>query len=403
MLLLIILSMELYFVGILPFPGGNVLFALFVLLFILLFLLYIFLLFVALPWAFFNKKKIKLALLPRLYGLRIVFGMLAWLVCMIVVVFQPYHRIMVVNKTNGFIDNITFKTSFTSNAEMLWHPILGVNKSTVFDLKNLENESPITLYRKIVINYTVDNKHKSVSKKSSFLRTKVVIRDHSKSNPKNISCKNSMSYKKINDKLVLVVNLNLCSKLLETYTINLIDFETSSDSYLIVNTPYDYKIKKAERVLYWYPSIWSKADSHLLQYTKLRDLQYQTSEDLIILSTEGAEKLQLGSNTYGNVIQYINHYNIDYELDIFKNITKNELNKNLKTELNRAKQGENPLTDVEKQEWMRYLNQYSKGDFLVDNRELFRVDCHDVYLKITFQGENGDYVRVLHKEIHIGN
>ncbi|NLZ95018.1 MAG: hypothetical protein GX921_04230 [Bacteroidales bacterium] len=400
--LLIILSVEVYFIDIVPFVNGERLLVAFLALSLLFLLFYLILLLVGLPWAFFNKMKVSAAGLPERYGFRFVGGLFAWLSVLTMVVFQPFYRVEVLNKTGGDIGNVMCSASFGNGVAKKPLESLGINKSKSFTVRGLGALGNFAFDDKAVVKFLQNDKLKWVSGKSSFLRTKVVIRDYSVSNPKAMDCEEDV-YDFHSGGGGMTMGINLCSEWMEMDTIALSYVSNSSIEYIVVNTPYENRIKRVERVLHWYPSVWSKMDDDLLQYTKLTNLKYVTTDEMKVLNLEEERYVISPDVIYGNVIRYVNPNRADYDLSVFKAISKDEVVEHLRTQLNKSKKGYDPLTNAEIEQWMGYLDGYDKGSFLNDDWHHFRVHYYDIYLRVTFEGDDGDFVKVLHNWVHVGN
>ena len=403
LLLLIILMLEVYFIDILPFIGGNVLLVVFLVLSVFFLLFYLILLLVGLPCALFNKTKVATAELPKQYGLRFVGGVVAWLFSLAIIVFQPFHKVEVVNKTSGAIDNVVCNASFENSAVKKPLESLGVNKTKNFTLRGLGGLIDIVYGNKVSVIFLQADKQKWMSRRSSFLRTKVVIRDYTASNPKEMDCEETMLDYFFDFQYDMTMNVNLCNELMDKDTIALSYISNSPVGYIVLNTPYENRIKKVERVLHWYPSVWSGMGDNLMQYTKLTGLKYETTEEIKLLTLEEERKVTSKDITYGNVIGYKGPYRSDYDLSIFEDVSGNDVMKHLRAELNKPKRGYEPLTNAEIDKWMGFLDEYDKGSFLNDGREHFRVHTHDIYLRVTFEGDDGDFVKVLHNWVQVGN
>ncbi len=402
LLVLIILSLEVLFVDILPLIDGRILFIMYLVLSLLFVLFYIILLLVGLPWALFNRKRVAAAGLPHRYGLQFVGGVLAWLLCLVTLAFQPYHSVEVVNETDDAIDNLRLDASFRKGASEKLVGSVGANKSASFIIKSLEDFEGLTLDRKLFVKFLQGGKEKWRSKKSSFLKTTMIIGDFSPSNPLEMNCDENVFYHFTDKGYEMTVDMNLCRELMEEDTTAISYLSNSPISYIVLKTPFLSRIKKVERVLDWYPSIWSELSADLLQFTKLDGLKYQTVDELKVLSFDEERDLEVGEYTFGNVIAYENPYRADYDLSCFKNISKEDVMKHLVAELNNPDSYRETSAD-QKQQWIDYLDDYSEGDFLDDDKGLFRVDYFDIYLRVTFEGDDADFVKVLHNWVHVGN
>ena len=263
LLLLMILSVEVYFIDILPFLTGDRLLLAFLVLSLLFILFYVILLLVGLPWTLFNKRKVTEAGLPRRYGLRFAGGLLAWLLSLTIIAFQPFHKVEVVNITDGAIDNIVCDATFEKSATKKPFKSLDKNKSKSFTLRSLGGIGNLIYDNKVSIEFLQGNKQKWISKRSSFLRTRVVIRDYTTSNPKTMDCEQTMLDYLFDFEYNMTLNVNLCNELMQQDTIALSYISNSPVGYIVLNTPYENRIKKVERVLHWYPAVWSKMDDSL--------------------------------------------------------------------------------------------------------------------------------------------
>lgn len=114
LLLLVILSVEVYFIDILLFINGEWLLVGYLALSLLFLLFYVGLLVVGLPWALLNRRKVAAAGLPKGYGLWFVWGLFTWLSVLLLVAFQPFYKVVVVNDTEGDIGNVVCSASFGS-------------------------------------------------------------------------------------------------------------------------------------------------------------------------------------------------------------------------------------------------------------------------------------------------
>lgn len=404
LLLLVILSLEVYCIDLVPFINGDRLLVAFLALSLLFILYYLVLLLVGLPWALFNKRKVAAAGLPRKYGLRIVGGLLAWLFSVVIIVFQPFYKVEVVNKTGDAIGNVVCSASCGSGVANEPLESLSINKSKSFTVRGLGWLGDFVYDGKAIVEFLQNGKQKWVSKKSSFLRTKVVVNDYSASNPKVMDCEQTIYEYSFFSQHGMTMSVNVCSELMEMDTIALSYISNSSIGYIVVNTPYENRIKKVERVLHWYPAVWSSMDHSLMQFTKLTGLMYATTDEMKVLSLEEEREVVSPDITYGNVIRYVCPYRADYDLSILGAISKDEAMEHLRVELNRPRRGYDPLTDAAIQQWMCYLDEYAEGDFLNNESEHFRVDYYDIYLRVTFEGDDDqDFVKVLHNWVHVGN
>ncbi len=240
-----------------------------------------------------------------------------------------------------------------------------------------------------------------------------------------IVCTDKVNEISINGKEKLILTINLCEDRLKKYTIetDVLDIG-SEDKFIRINTPKEYKIKKVERILYWYPTIWSsekiKTKYSLVQYIQLKDLQHQTTEILDVIKKDTNVDSEIDSHfdqrhlTYGNHIDdnsdedkiyYNNHYNTYDNVFLYTTPNINKLNLKRLKQLNkqRLKKSLSLLKTEEKNEWLKYLSMFRKGIFFDRSNRIFELHYFDIYIKITFQGEKGDYVRVLHQKRQIGN
>lgn len=405
----LILSLERYYFGAIPFTSGYLLPIIFSLVYISLLFLYILVLFLItfqICRVLFKKKSLKNILpyvLKFTVGLTLSIGILVlnlYLLC--------FHKIEIHNQTNQLAKDITITTSFTSRVnDEISGLIIGEIKSKsseTWDLINLEDIPFITPNQKLTLGYKIGNQQKTETKQTSFLRTNFIINGKSNSNL-DIDCNTELNYKEVNKKNTLITTVNLCDNLLKKYTIDIDRFDDSNGAYLIINTSKNYQIKKVERILYWYPSIWSKQDDKLTQYIRLNNLQLQTTENLKVLKPVDAEKEIMVFSTNNNVILYndpkVNSYDLSYFRDIDKKMITTEIEYELNNDVDIYLNEKNK--QFEKDRWLQYSKEYSKGVFLDESNNNFDINIFDIYLKITFEGESGDYVRALHQDIIIGN
>ena len=405
----LILSLERYYIGAIPFTSGYLMSIIFSLVYTSLLFLYIFVLFLITFQIFrvlLKKKSLKNILLFAIkftLGLTLSIGILVFNLYLL-----RFHKIEIHNQTNQLAKDITITTSFNSRVnDEISGMILGKIKSKsseTWDLINLEDLPFIMPNQKLTLRYKIGNQQKTETKQTSLLRTNFIINGKFNSNL-NIDCNIGLNYREVNNKNTLITTVNLCDNLLKKYTIDIDRFDDSNGAYLIINTPKNYQIKKVERILYWYPSIWSKEDNKLKQYIRLNNLQFQTTENLKVLKPVDAEKEIMEFSTNNNVILYNDPKVNNYDLSYFRNIDKKTITAEIEYKLNNDVDiylnEENK--QFEKDRWLQYSKEYSKGLFLDESNNNFDINIFDVYLKITFEGKSGDYVRVLHQDIIIGN
>ena len=156
-------------------------------------------------------------------------------------------------------------------------------------------------------------------------------------------------------------------------------------------------------MLHWYPSVWSDMDDDLLQYTKLTGMRYETTDEMKVLSVDEERFVTSPDVMYGNVIGYVSPNRADYDLSVYGDVSKDEVVEQLMVELKKPKSGYQSLTDAEIGQWMGYMDEYAMGKFLNDEGSRFSVDYFDIYLRVTFEGDDGDFVKVLHSWVHVGN
>lgn len=401
LLLLVILSVEVYFVDIVPFINGEWLLVGYLALSLLFLLFYVGLLVVGLPWALLNRRKVAAAGLPKGYGLWFVWGLFTWLSVLLLVAFQPFYKVVVVNDTEGDIGNVVCSASFGSGVARVPLETMGRHQLKVFAVKGLGAFGNFILDDKAVVKFLQHGKQKWVSSESMFLRTEVVVRDYSASNPKAMDC--GQDVYDYYSGAGMTMGINLCSEWMEMDTIALSYISNSPVGYVVVNTPYENRIKRVERVLHWYPSVWSDMDDDLLQYTKLTGMRYETTDEMKVLSVDEERFVTSPDVMYGNVIGYVSPNRADYDLSVYGDVSKDEVVEQLMVELKKPKSGYQPLTDAEIGQWMGYMDEYAMGKFLNDEGSRFSVDYFDIYLRVTFEGDDGDFVKVLHSWVHVGN
>lgn len=195
--------------------------------------------------------------------------------------------------------------------------------------------------------------------------------------------------------------INLTDATLSKDTIEIYEPDIAT-THLQIITPDKYQIKKAERILYWYPCVWSNIEDELLQFITVQDLLFPTTEKLQILSPTEAEEKTFESGTYNNIIAFNHPIENDYDLSFFRSISTAQLKQGVIKTL--EQQGINDKR--EKSKWMSYLELYKKGEFDPNSMrggEMFDVSYMDVYIRITLEGKKGDIVRVLHWKHIIGN
>jgi len=407
----LVLAAERYYVGIIPFTDGWILPVVFLISIICLIVLQ-FLTFSLLAFQFskkvFQKKKIEKSTSKHIkkyvFSVFVSIGVFFFLVWFSL--FNGYYKVEVINKSTQNAENIAISTSFTSDQ------ISGLNlgsltshTSKTWSLKNLE-DFPQTFKRKMTLKFKIGNEQKEISQQTSFLRTKFTIDDkHNFTSDLNCEQSIDLNYKAIDGQDRLLTTINLCDKSLEKYTIDIERFDDNNGAYIIINTPRDLRIKKAERILYWYPSIWAKQDDDLIQFIRLDDFLFQTTEQLRILSSSEAQDELLKDGTDNNVIYYSNIKLRDNDMSFFQNIEKKAIKKSIDSELKRPSFNYLNIENkqYEKEKWLKYPEEYTKGMFLDKSNDIFEVNCFDVYVKITFDNEKADYVRVLHQEKNIGN
>lgn len=311
LLLLVILSVEVYFIDIVPFIDGNWLLVGYLALSLLFLLFYVGLLVVGLPWALLNRRKVAAAGLPKGYGLWFVWGLFTWLSVLLLVAFQPFYKVVVVNDTEGDIGNVVCSASFGSGVARVPLETMGRHQLKVFAVKGLGAFGNFILDDKAVVKFLQHGKQKWVSSESMFLRTEVVVRDYSASNPKAMDC--GQDVYDYYSGAGMTMGINLCSEWMEMDTIALSYISNSPVGYVVVNTPYENRIKRVERVLHWYPSVWSDMDDDLLQYTKLTGMRYETTDEMKVLSVDEERFVTSPDVMYGNVIGYVSPNRADYE------------------------------------------------------------------------------------------
>lgn len=400
----LLLTLERYYIGIIPFIDKWFLPISFVILVICLFFLYI-IIFISMLIQLFkkfvlNKRFFEKTTINKYFG-KYALGLLGTIVGTFFLfwlfILNPYYKVEIVNKSNLDIEGAYISTSFSNELPAPNFGLIKSGNSETLRFKNIE-EFPNTFYRKISLTYYMDDVPYEINKKTSFLRTKFII-DGKHYYKSDLNCEHSFDIKEINGKNIWIEKFNFCDKLLKNYTINIVDaIQDGATTHLLINTPKKYRIKKAQRILYWYPSIWSKMEDDLIQYIRFDDFLFQTTENLRVLSPSEAQKETLEGRTYNNVIQYSNIDYNNYDLSFFKNIDEKRFRKSLESHLLNYANKEDEIN-----KWLQYSKKYSKGAFLDKSNEFFSLDCYDVYIKITFDSETGDFIRVLHDEIQIGN
>jgi len=400
------LSLERYFIGVIPFTDSYIIPSIIMVYFSCSLILYIcvviLILFQTLKKVFFVSD-----ISSKKFFIKYSIGILIWL-CSLPFFFYllTHHKVEIINNAKENITNIRISTSFTSQIDDKMAGMnlgnIEKNNSKVWELINLEDHPYSMFKREITLKYNISNDQKQLQKRTSLFRTKFIIDNNAKL---NINCETQLNYIEINNKPILTTTINLCQSLLKNYTIDIERFDDSNSSFLIINTPKQYKIKKVERIIYWYPSIWSPPEDNLIQYLKLSDLLFQTTENLRILNTRETEDEILSNETYNNVFFYSDIDQKKYDLNFFSNLEKDKILKSIKSKLNTPKESYTNYSNSqnERGKWLNYLEKYSKGDFLNISNEMFSTDYFDIYLKITFEGESADYVRVLHQVRNIGN
>lgn len=159
----------------------------------------------------------------------------------------------------------------------------------------------------------------------------------------------------------------------------------------------DAKLIKAEKVIHYYPTMWAGPGDDVLQFIYLFNLE---CTDTLALSI------------YDDVINYPARLKRTESLlnEFFGNITRDQLLSSIElvpveyekkgTLLSYA--GTTPW-EADEKVWKRIARKYKSGEFITEPNEPFDISPYEIDLVVTFKGEKGEFTKIFHDEVYVGN
>lgn len=173
-----------------------------------------------------------------------------------------------------------------------------------------------------------------------------------------------------------------------------INYATADTLNLKIQT--DAQIVKAEKLSYYYPTMWSDIDDDLIQFIYLYDQEAVVKEEL---------------NVDNNIIQYPvgSSQNRSLVENNFRNITREEAMRSIenvpytyqKRKRTPSYELENWSEEVDK--WKKIASKLKKGDFVTPPNEPFSYDPETIELVVTFKDKNREFTKTFTDLVIIGN
>lgn len=173
-----------------------------------------------------------------------------------------------------------------------------------------------------------------------------------------------------------------------------INYATADTLNLKIQT--DAQVVKAEKLSYYYPTMWSDIDDDLIQFIYLYDQEAVVKEEL---------------NVDNNIIQYPvgSSQNRSLVEKNFRNITQEEAMRSIenvpntyqKRKRSHSYELDNWSKEVDK--WKKIASRLKKGDFVTLPNEPFSYDPETIELVVTFKDNDREFTKTFTDLVIIGN
>lgn len=217
----------------------------------------------------------------------------------------------------------------------------------------------------------------------------------------------------------MLFKLRFSDSLLQQDTIKMFFFGYAhhdiEDSYLSLNFPTGYKLKKVERHTKFTPTLMNYSDDDASTMLKLNDLGFTAKREIhdfnpinykrrIYEGSPDANKNDLREikKDYKvflkseNVLHYPKVYINSFITEKFKDITPTQLSNSLNSELNK----EEGMTTEEKAFWRSQVRKYKIGAFAKSN-DVYKILYYKIYLDLELVKDDQSLNKVLEYDINM--